>query len=46
MKYLNKIECDKIKFGFNKLDIQKGKLSKAVHITKKIFNLKLKIKIK
>ena len=36
MKYLNKIECDKIKFGFNKLDIQKGKLSKAVHITKKI----------
>ena len=36
LKYLNKIENEKIKFGFNNLDIQKGKLSKAVHITKKI----------
>ena len=36
MKYLNVIEKAKINFGFGNLDIAKGKLSKAVHITKKV----------
>lgn len=36
MKYLNIIEKAKINFGFGKLDIAKGKLSKAIHITKKV----------